>query len=399
MVLSDLLNNAFLQYRNERHLSGRWESFDSFFYKKHECLGLLYHILDLGYDHADIMPDNLYRCQHTFVTFLLGWAIAKRYSLLDNINEINPLPDEYLWILTSLVHDYGYIKTGLAQKESIEVIDGKYHLLSDSCSCKQLESTIGYSLKYPQYLTYSYETISNYFNYRHSTLKPNLSKDHEANDHGIYGACKCYEEYCDFFIKEEYPRSCITMHDNADDIRRLGYDHYVVNNTPGIVELAKTEPLLYKTACLITAQHNMFRSSNPTSDIEYEKYGLHPLLSTEPIVIDKNNPLLFLLSLVDTIECTKRFEKLLLPNENLFHIPIEKVINNMWIEFNDDGIVVDYSSLFSTFSKYHSLLYSKKKREVLHNELDNHMRSVKGLKDWVKCETKQVKPFVVKILF
>lgn len=398
-ILLDLLDEAFQQYRSERHLQERWDSLDSFFYKEYECLRLLYHILDLGYDHADIMPDNLYRCQHTFVTFLLGWAIAKRYGLLNDINAINTLPGEYLWILTSLVHDYGYIKTGIAQKESLEVLDSKYHLLSDECTFKQLDSTTGYSLKYPQYLTYSYETISNYFNYRQSTLNPYLSKDHEANDHGIYGACKCYEEYCDFYIKKEYPRFCITIHDDADDIKRMGYEYYRVNNRPEIVQLARTEPLLYKTVCLITAQHNIFRSSNTTSDLEYEKFGLHPLLSTEQIAIDKRNPLLFLLSLVDTIECTKNFEKLLMPDSSIISIPIKKVLKNVQIQFDDDGIVVDYSSLSVVFNKYHSLFKSKITRDVLHNELTRQIRGVTGLKDWVKCETRLVEPFVVKILF
>ena len=399
MVLLDLLNDAFLQYRSERHLKGDWDSLDSFFYKKHECLRLLYRILDLGYDHADIMPDNLYRCQHTFVTFLLGWAIAKRYGLLNGVNVINTIPDVHLWVLTSLVHDYGYLKSGIARKIPIEELDSKYHLLSDACTAKQLESTIGYSSEYPQFLTYSYDTISNYYIFRLSTLDSSLSKDFEAIDHGIWGACKCYEEYCDFYIKYVYPRSCITTSDNPDDIKLMGYDSIWYNNNPTIVVIARTEPILYKTACLITAQHNMFRSSNTTSDLEYEKFGLNPLLSTEPIAIDKRNPLLFLLSLVDTIECTKRFEKLFMPDGAPISIPIKKVLQNMQIQFDDDGIVVDYSSLSVVFNSFHSLCNSKRKREVLHDELTRQMRSVIGLKDWVKCETSLVEPFVVKILF
>ena len=399
MVLLDLLNDAFLQYRSERHLNGYWDSLDSFFYKKHECLRLLYRILDLGYDHPDIMPDNLYRCQHTFVTFLLGWAIAKRYGLLNGTNVINTIPDVHLWVLTSLVHDYGYLKSGIARKIPLEELDSKYHLLSDACTAKQLESTIGYSSQYPQFLTYSYDTISNYFIFRLSILDSSLSKDSEAIDHGIWGACKCYEEYCDFYIKHEYPRSCITTYDNPDDIKQMGYERIRYNNNPRIVEIARTEPLLYKTACLITAQHNIFRSSNTISDLEYEKFGLHPLLSTKPIAIDKNNPLLFLLSLVDTIECTKRFEKLFVPDGTPISIPIKRVLQNMQIQFDDDGFVVDYSSLSLLFNKYHSLFNSKNKRVVLHNELDKQMSSVLGLKEWVKCETNLVEPFVVKIQF
>ncbi len=395
MILLDLLEVAFQQYRDERHLHRRWDRLNSFFYNKDECLTLLYHILDLGHDHySEILPDNLYRCQHTFVTFLLGWAMAKRYGLLEGINVINSMPDEYLWVLTSLVHDYGYIKAGIAREISLEALDGKYHLLSDTCSFKQLDSTIDYSSRYPHYLTYSYETISNYYNYRHSTLKSYPpSKDYEANDHGIYGACKCYEEYCEFYIKNEYPHYCITINDNADDIKRMGYEHYIVNNRPEIVQLARTEPLLYKTACLITAQHNMFKSTNAT-DSDYEHFGLHPLLSSAPIAIDRNNPLLFLLSLVDTIECTKRFEKMPLKDGGYtIGIPIEFVLHNVRIRMDDDGIIIDYSSLSKVISNYNSSL-----REDLQVELNKQVRNVVGLKDWVKCETRQIGQYTVKVL-
>ena len=42
-------------------------------------------------------------------------------------------------------------------------------------------------------------------------------------------------------------------------------------------------------------------------DAKYGKHGLNGLLSTAPIKVTKKNKLLLLLSLVDIIECTKRF--------------------------------------------------------------------------------------------
>lgn len=76
------------------------------------------------------------------------------------------------------------------------------------------------------------------------------------------------------------------------------------------MRLARTEPLLYKTACLIAAQHNIFKSENLESDTTYKEYGLNSLLSTTPIAVSNANPLLYLLSVVDTIECSKRYEKI-----------------------------------------------------------------------------------------
>jgi len=110
---------------------------------------------------------------------------------------------------------------------------------------------------------------------------------------------------------------------------------------------------------------------------------------------------LFLLSLVDTIECTKRFEKLYWIDgcSKPISLPIKHVLDNVQIQLNDDGIIIDYSSLSSVIKNYCSLFNSKKKKAALRVELDKQMSSVIGLKDWVNCETIYVGPLITKIVF
>lgn len=390
MILIEFLNTSFLQYCKYNRNWDKYDKVQDFIYRQEKCLSMIFHVLDLGYNHNDLMIKNLYRSQHILITFLLGFGISQHFNLLQGVNTINNMPDHYLWMLTSLVHDYGYLNAGLSQKQELNNINGKYNLLSDKSTAKQLSITSDYSYIYPQFLTYPYDIIKYYYNYRKEKLNKYDNIAGEAIDHGIYGACKCYEDYCDFYIKHEFPRSCISPTDNKAEIENMGYELVKINNDSNILKLARTEPLLYKTACLITAQHNMFRSLNEETDREYEEYGLYPLLSTKPIAISKENALLYLLSIVDTIECTKTFERLSVSNDKNvaeFSLSIKKVLNSVSIELNDDGITVDYSGLETVIGKYRSLVNAKEKRTLMKNKLFKQVEYVKGLKDWIECKT------------
>lgn len=411
MKLIDLLNIAYLTYGKRT----RYKFVDEFIYKEGNCMDLMYHYLDLGYDieNEKLNFNKFHRSQHIWITFLLGLGIAKHYKLIDGVNVINSMPDEYLWMLTSIVHDYGYLKKGVTKEQDLRYID-KYKLLTDVYTANQLKITQRYSINYPQFLTYSYETIKRYYNYRKDELSGKeicnscpISADIERIDHGIYGACESYKQYCDFYINEEYPRNCISTTKELDELSSLGYKHCFINKNQRIVKLAKTEPLLYKTACLITAQHNLFRSNNDYTDIKYKKYGLNELLSDSPIMVAKDNPLLFLLSIVDTIECTKRFKDLVLEKDRKncecshnFGLTIKEVIQNVYVELNNDGIVIDYSMLFEVIRNKCFKRDKKKRTIAMYRILLQHIENVFNLKTWIKgCKTNMVDKYTIKISF
>lgn len=148
MKLSQFLNDAFHRYNQSRGRLRECKDIDDFLYNKYRCLELLLHYLDLGNPPSgQWLHNNLYRCQHIFVTFLLGLGIDNKYNLLKDVNVINDMPDEYLWMLTSVVHDYGYLKKKLTEMPQLIDVDEPYKLLSDNSSCMQLSSTIDYSAK------------------------------------------------------------------------------------------------------------------------------------------------------------------------------------------------------------------------------------------------------------
>lgn len=408
MKLSQFLNDTFHQYGQNRGSLREWKDIDDFLYNEDRCLKLLLHYLDLGYSPSDQwLRNNLYRCQHIFVTFLLGLGIDQKYNLLKGINVINGMPDEYLWMLTSVVHDYGYLRKGVTEMPELADVDEQYLLLSDKNSYMQLSSTVGYSARYPQFITYSYDTITRYYAYKAKRLENaraagHYSKDGETVDHGIFGACQCYKEYCDFYIKYEYPHSCISADDDKNEIARLRYGNYRLNHDARILNLARTEPLLYKTACLIAAQHNMFRSSNTDSDKIYSQYGLDSLLSTTPVAVTRDNPLLYLLSIVDTIECTKGFEKMSTPDSTKsFNLSIKTVLENVLIELSDDSIIVDYSPLRDVIKEYWCFCHRNAKMKIMLKQLEKQLKNSIELMSWVDCTSEPMicsnRPYAVKI--
>lgn len=108
-------------------------------------------------------------------------------------------------------------------------VDEQYLLLSDKSSYMQLSSTVDYSARYPQFITYFYDTIARYYAYKvkrlaNARVAERYNKDGETVDHGIFGGCQCYKEYCDFYIKYEYPHSCISA---DDDKHEIAAQHYI----------------------------------------------------------------------------------------------------------------------------------------------------------------------------
>lgn len=295
-------------------------------HNKKTCVLLINEIL--GVDTADINnTDGVTqdRAVHSMITFLLGMEIGKFRHLIDLIHKTGledyGITAPRLWMMTALAHDYGYSSRDIYKQDydlSLALRDG--NLLTDSYE-EPFYCLNDYSLHYPMYITYNYETIQNYFRYKQEVYAPGVKKAHpdwavEFSDHGIIGGCKLFQKYirkCRRNIQNN------SSSKNSDDLH-----------------------LLYKTACILAAQHNIFRSYSKKTDQLYSKYNLNQLLSTSPVAVTEKNPLLLLLSLVDTIECTKRFSQSSNPRKYFLS---RTVLENILIEVNENEIILDYSPL------------------------------------------------------
>lgn len=233
-------------------LSRRYEQYKSvkgFIGNNEKCLDLIYLFLDLGRDDKSILnKSNFNRASHIIITFLLGLGIEKRQKIIAGVNIFNSLPDEYLWMFTSLLHDYGYFRNELLVSKPFEDLKLEYDLLTDTYSESEIKCLNNYSIRFPKHCTFSYQTIKNYYAYKREFITTHgIDENGEANDHGIMGACLAFSQYIQHYVKYEYPR---IMWNGTDR------DNWLI-----------TEPLLYKTACLVAAQHNLFKSESQESDL------------------------------------------------------------------------------------------------------------------------------------
>lgn len=346
------------------------KSVRDFISKDEECLRYIYNLLDLGTEKGSVLNrDNFNRASHIIVTFLMGLGITQSIPIINGVNVFNTSSDNYLWMLTSLLHDYGYFRNELLESKSLDEIERDYDLLTDLYDEEAVKCLNNYSVLYSDYCTFSYDTIKHYYEYkRNYTASHTIDENGERNDHGIIGACLAFSKYVKFFINNTYPE----LEEGVNGHR---------------LPLIKTEPLLYKTACMIAAQHNLFKSGSKLSDVDYRKYNLDVLLSTSPILIDDNNPLLLLLSIVDTIECSKRFSKKTNPKK---YLQTMTILDNIYIEVKDGEIIVD-------FTRLNEYIQKRKDNTALLKQIESHIRGICELGSWTNYESTKLEEYKIVI--
>lgn len=354
-VMTNLLQFLEEAFQPFARFSDKFKSVEEFIGNNDKCLDLIYGLLNLSRDDKTMLnKNNFNRASHIIITFLLGIGIEKQEKIISGVNVFNSLSDKDLWMYTSLLHDYGYFRNELLISKPYEDLELEYDLLTDTYSDAAIECLNDYSIRFPEYCTFKYQTIRDYYAYKREYISTyGIDENGEANDHGIIGACLAFSQYIQHYVKFEYPR---IMRNGTDR------DNWLI-----------TEPLLYKTACLVAAQHNLFKSGSKESDSKYIEYNLTSLLSTAPVQINENNALLLMLSIVDTIECSKRFSKKTNPKK---YLQTMTILKNIDIEVNVDFILVDFTNL-SNF-----ILKRKKDNNELINQLESHIINITHLNQW-----------------
>ncbi len=289
------------------------------------------------------------RAPHSVITYFIGLALANYLNLSEVISTTFPFHGKnefsfnHLWMLTALYHDWGYFSERVKNADINFREEVKYYLLTDIYSEKKLTPLKEFSHQHSAALAYDYSEIEEYDSYARqyhaAREKEERKKRIERVDHGILGGIFKFD---DLVKKASY----------------LSRNH--VNN----------ELLLAKTACITIAQHNIFKSNDPSEDT---KYGPKPkkLYYDSPFVIDKTTPLLLLLSLVDTFECVKRLGK----GENEKNsLQIETVLRSIMLKVTEETISVDYSELQKRVKD--------KKNVELEKKYDRYINGLRSLNKW-----------------
>ncbi len=286
-----------------------------------------------------------FRVKHIVFSFGLGIVLSSFCNLRDKIEEKYKKYKIqqsfiYVWITLCLYHDFGYyIGEAYLRIDNIEKIKLKHNIFNytycDSRYSKELYYHY-YKNKYKQqnWLQKNYD----------------LSEYEEVGDHGILGGYVLFERLC-------------SSETNADLQKKES------NFQPDNVKLNFERIPVYQDICFRIMEHNIWKNNNL-----YEVSNpLHEIDAGHFLRIGYMEPLLYLLSLVDTIEMTKKFCRYSDESEDKDRFVFPKTLGTkIKIEISDGVINIDYSEL-ENFIKKHEYF----------NNIDRWKTDIIELKDWV----------------
>lgn len=320
-------------------LSKEYSDISNFISDDKKCLDFIKSLLnDALYD--DSSQHNLAkdRAKHSVITFLLGQVLKNfsgiYYKFSDVVDFSDSVLNQKIWMYVSLYHDYGYFSKYVSR--DMENYDSivKYNLISNNYN-NELKFLNNFSIKYPRVLHYTYDEIMNYNKYARWYHK--LHNSNEKSDHGILGGILVFDK----LVKKQ-------LNNN-------------INNKDWNL-------VLLKAVCLTIAQHNIFKSNKKDRDKRYLKYNLNRLTSDSNLKIGIETPLLLFLSLVDTIECVKKFGKAKNPDN---YLEVKTVLKGIKFSTTKNFINIDYTELRIT-------------AERKNLDFKTYFDSVLGLEKWTE---------------
>ena len=270
------------------------------------------------------------RARHSVITFLMGMIFSEFGGLYGSIASVVNLEEANnfrLWLLTSLNHDIAYFSDRLKNGKIDYKKTFKYYLFDEN------------SEQYMSTLAYSYEEILLYDKYARKYHKEK-GDTKEQVDHGILGGV-------------------ITFYNSIRKIKKSGCN--------------ENEILIAEASSLTIAQHNIFKSSSKECDRKYPEGLLKKLGHDSSFRINRKTPLLLLLSLVDTIECVKKFGKKDQEDNGNKSFEALTVLKSIFVFSDKEKIEIDLSE----FAK-------KMKKKGIDKE--EYWKSISTLSNWTELK-------------
>lgn len=346
-------------------------NFDSWISDSDKCFELIKS--EMEFDYAGLSSSNKERANHIILTWLMGVGFKDVFNINGNTYKesdggFGDMEFDRLWLQTSMIHDYGYFcdETWSVKKMyKLKDLSRKYDLLQDSYnepfSCLNNMSCNGFA----PYFSYSYDEIKSYYKYRQDH-----SSDAEKRDHGIVGGCIAFDKYCTQAAKQKA-------------IMPDGSQAKGTTTIPLLPSAVISQ--IQKIACIITASHNIFKSDGISTDKIYEEYSLDGISSGSEKRVTKSNPLLLLLSLVDTIECTKRFSK---KSNSKQYIQQITILKNIDIKVQPGEIRLNFMPLMTYLKR-------EKKSPEMEQTLEKHVGYISQIGTWTDFKASQTELCVV----
>lgn len=271
------------------------------------------------HENNDLYKVAQIRAKHSVITYFMGLVFKQFGGIFDSIDD-----NETIWRKTAMYHDSGYYSTYVT-REKLDLhkdTNIKWYLLDDTYE-NDLQILSGYRKRHSEDFAYEYLDLENYFKYfvlrKQRTPKDysnggdeeeNYERRTENQEHGILGSTLVFNNLINKLINK---KSC-----NLKELEKI------------------------KKFCLAIAQHNIYKIKDER-DIKIAEQISDDFVDKINIVkIDKKTPLLLFLSLVDTVECIKKFSR----GENPEHYFTTKIVlGNLYLLVEKNKITLDFTSL------------------------------------------------------
>ena len=336
-TLLDLMNSEL----QNLSVSGKFSKLERFIKSDKEAQAFILDILkddsifspaEKNLSHTRIYSVTQARARHTAITFLMGLVFSKFENIYYNIHSViakEEKANQKLWLLTSLYHDIGYYSDYLRSGDLDYNSTFNNRLFEDG---EIPFENNDFSKKYPCVFSYTYQEILQYDIYSRDYHRER--GDEERVDHGILGGQIAFDK----LVKAS----------------KRGYNY---------IDFVQA-----KAVCMTIAQHNIFKSQNVEDDRRYLEFGLERLLSFSDFRISRKNVLLSMLSLIDTIECVKRFSK---SDDRSSYFETLTVLSSIKANVTFEYIELDFSELYKRCSD-----------DVKQSKYQNHIRAIESLRHW-----------------
>jgi hypothetical protein len=343
-----------------------------------KCVDYINNLLIKDKNYVSITKKTLkeeldYRVKHTLFSFGLGVYLATYKGLKAKITEKYKRYSKYpnkitfinVWLSACLYHDYGYFISdefeGCDTLEKINVSENIFKYFDSSERESPIKSR------------YSEELYKVYYTRQYKFHKKNDST--EIGDHGILGGYVLFDRLC-----VQLDKALVEETDKVEV-------DFNINSYESIFKPQKGMKTYYQEFCYTIMEHNIWRLP-----VNKNSEGMFREITGKnfPKITDNQEPLLFLLSLVDTIEFIKKYcvykDRDTSKIESMFPTTACRYIN---INMKKDVIE------FSVFG-----LNQQLKRRNINKTEDDWKDSVYSLHNWVEVVTKdnQIVKFDDKIL-
>lgn len=292
-LYDDYIGNQNYQYYNNMHVNPM-ENFDTSkssyqFIQEYFQAGRKLHVFTLNFNKE---VQRAGKHQHTVALYFLG---CKLYQLIDsplkqffveNLKDSRWYDFKYTWFLACLYHDTASaIEKTAYSNEPLDFFLGTNNIKHNVFNHKPM-------LPYADLFTFPEELVENYFHYRIDYCK--------SVDHGILGGFLLFDR-----LRENYDnawRKCCLQNANkriVDDQFNYTYEKFEFEDRNWQIDHLDHFAIIADSVIA----HNIWFNNNVEL---YKHYGLEPLIiSNKNQIALTDRPLLFFLSLLDTIEPIK----------------------------------------------------------------------------------------------